>query len=362
MRAAATCGSRPFPRSRSSCVEPTSVWCRRHRDRRRPVGTSSVAGDRTHRRRRQRHRAGVARKPRNVGSLLRPSGSGTGGRGAPPVAAAARALVTGDSLLTLVFWLLPVGFLPVLRPRWVLALVVAGLPVLLSQWSGTHLPWFHYGVPFMPLAIGGALAGLRSGRVSSTAAGALLAAGHSWRHPDRPALADRAGSVRLWRVLRPQPVAFERVVRERARWEPRRRLQPAPRSSNAPEYAYFFRSRSFHLRHLPRGPGAAPLAPRRRRGRVVVVPPVTEAPCGGSASNRSPVCAAASSSGGRQLKPRHRTSPADRRPRTTAGGFARGEPNPHDVVGLALSMETTPTESIPPLSRSAEKRRVRRPV
>ena len=56
-----------------------------------------------------------------------------------------RALVAGDSLLTLVYWLLPVGFLPVLRPRWVLTLVVAGLPVLLSRWGGTHLPWFHYG-------------------------------------------------------------------------------------------------------------------------------------------------------------------------------------------------------------------------
>lgn len=67
-----------------------------------------------------------------------------------------------DPVTTLFTWLLPVGFLTVLRPRWLFAVVVAGLPVLLSRWPGTQLPWFHYGAPFVPLVIGGALAALQA--------------------------------------------------------------------------------------------------------------------------------------------------------------------------------------------------------
>ena len=43
-------------------------------------------------------------------------------------------------------------------------------PVLLSRWEGTGLPWYHYGAPMAPLAIGGTLAGLaRRGRPRPTA-------------------------------------------------------------------------------------------------------------------------------------------------------------------------------------------------
>jgi hypothetical protein len=57
-------------------------------------------------------------------------------------------------------WVLAGGVAIVVRPRWMLALVVAGLPVLLSRWEGTGLPWYHYGAPMAPLAMGGSLEGL----------------------------------------------------------------------------------------------------------------------------------------------------------------------------------------------------------
>src|SRR5439155_1567682 len=58
-----------------------------------------------------------------------------------------------DPLTTLSSWLLPVGFLIVLKPRWLLTVVVAGFPVLFSRWPGTQLPWFHYGAPFVPVVV-----------------------------------------------------------------------------------------------------------------------------------------------------------------------------------------------------------------
>lgn len=69
-------------------------------------------------------------------------------------------LLSVSSLSTLVLWVVASGVAIVLRPRWLLALVVAGLPVLLSRWEGTELPWYHYGAPMAPLAMGGTLAGL----------------------------------------------------------------------------------------------------------------------------------------------------------------------------------------------------------
>ncbi len=69
-------------------------------------------------------------------------------------------LLSPKSLSIFLLWLVAVGAVAVLRPRWVLALAVAGLPVLLSRWEGTELPWYHYGAPMVPLAIGGTLAGL----------------------------------------------------------------------------------------------------------------------------------------------------------------------------------------------------------
>lgn len=69
------------------------------------------------------------------------------------------AFFDSGSFRALVTWLLAVTFLPLLRPRWFLALIAASLPVLLSQWEGTHLPWHHYGAPYVPVAVGGAMAG-----------------------------------------------------------------------------------------------------------------------------------------------------------------------------------------------------------
>lgn len=61
---------------------------------------------------------------------------------------------------TVALWLLPAGFLTMLAPRWLLAVVVAGLPVLLSRWPGTEDPFTHYGAPFVPLVLGGAIVAL----------------------------------------------------------------------------------------------------------------------------------------------------------------------------------------------------------
>ncbi|MCU1454475.1 MAG: Protein of unknown function rane [Acidimicrobiales bacterium] len=68
------------------------------------------------------------------------------------------ALVAPTSLRQLVIWLLPAGFLPLLRPRWFVAVVVAGLPLLLSSWPGIPVPWYHHAAYLVPLAVGGALA------------------------------------------------------------------------------------------------------------------------------------------------------------------------------------------------------------
>jgi hypothetical protein len=69
-------------------------------------------------------------------------------------------LLSGKSLAIFALWVVAAGVAIVLRPRWLLALLVAGLPVLLSRWEGTGLPWYHYGAPMAPIAMGGTLAGL----------------------------------------------------------------------------------------------------------------------------------------------------------------------------------------------------------
>jgi uncharacterized membrane protein len=116
---------------------------------------------------------------------------------------AVKALLSRDSFETLIYWLLPLGFLPVLRLRWLAAIVVAGLPVLLSRWAGTHLPWFHYGAPLVPLVIGGALAALGTRRLPQPSLRGLLGAGAAIAalisgplSPDAPA------SVQVWQVVR----------------------------------------------------------------------------------------------------------------------------------------------------------------
>jgi uncharacterized membrane protein len=74
-------------------------------------------------------------------------------------------LIRPGTAMSLLWWLAPVGFLPLRRPRWLAAVLVAGLPMLLIQWTTAHLPYFQYGAPLAPLALGGAfvvLAGLRN--------------------------------------------------------------------------------------------------------------------------------------------------------------------------------------------------------
>lgn len=78
---------------------------------------------------------------------------------------------------TLVIWLLPVFFLTVIRPRWLLVLLVGGSPLLLSSWPGVSQPWFHNGALMAPIAIGGALAAIAGIRrdLLRPVTGALLA-------------------------------------------------------------------------------------------------------------------------------------------------------------------------------------------
>jgi uncharacterized membrane protein len=114
------------------------------------------------------------------------------------------ALFSPDSIRTLLLWLLPVGFLPVVRPRWVVAIVLSGLPLLVSQYPGTHVAWYHYGVQFMPLAVGGALdvvanAGERAWLLRRVAVVVPLVA-LAVLSPFSPAAPD---GQRVWRFLRP---------------------------------------------------------------------------------------------------------------------------------------------------------------
>jgi hypothetical protein len=66
----------------------------------------------------------------------------------------------GSSMAIAMLWFMAAGLVVLRRPRWVLAVLIAGLPVLLSQWKGTSLPWYHYGAPIAPIAIAGTLVGL----------------------------------------------------------------------------------------------------------------------------------------------------------------------------------------------------------
>lgn len=92
--------------------------------------------------------------------------------GASPVDAVAHPwrivgeLLSSSSLTVLAIWVLAAGIGVMLKPRWLLAVVVAGSPVLLSRWLGTELPWYHYGAPVAPIAIAGTLVALgeRGGR------------------------------------------------------------------------------------------------------------------------------------------------------------------------------------------------------
>jgi uncharacterized membrane protein len=185
-----------------------------------------------------------------------------------------RAAFRNDTIETVGYWLLPVGFLPMLRPRWLVALVIAGLPVALSQWEGTHLPWFHYGAPLVPLAVGGAIVAFANGILSKPVSAGLLLAGVAaatvFQGPLSP---DAPDSVRVWRVMRSQPVAYDAVVAS----------VPAGRPVSAfnQPLAHLMHRRDAYLFPLPFGPpqdtypaGLAP-APSARDAaavRVVIVP------------------------------------------------------------------------------------------
>lgn len=136
--------------------------------------------------------------------------------GSGPVDAAAHpwrlveALLDEGSIRPLATWVLAAGSLVVLRPRWMLAVVVAGLPVLVSRWGATDLPWFHYGAPVAPLAIAGTIvaldpdqprwrsfAGLRPGVL---VAGVLIALTLA-----SPLSRGATDQFRFWDVIRPAP-------------------------------------------------------------------------------------------------------------------------------------------------------------
>ena len=116
----------------------------------------------------------------------------------------AAAVVSPDALYTLLIWLLPVGLLPLVRPRWLIVIVIAGLPILLSRWAGAHLPYFHYGAPIAPIAIGGALvASVRCEPIRARAPVLLVGGALSALALMSPFAAGAPDSLRVWRVLRP---------------------------------------------------------------------------------------------------------------------------------------------------------------
>ncbi len=69
-------------------------------------------------------------------------------------------LASADTLTKAIILFLPVAGLTFVKPRWAAATLVASLPILLSQWPGTSLPWFHYWAPVYPIAVCGALSAL----------------------------------------------------------------------------------------------------------------------------------------------------------------------------------------------------------
>ena len=73
---------------------------------------------------------------------------------------AASVLASPLSLRRIFIWLMPAGFLMIHRPRWLLALAVGGLPLLLSSNPATAEPVFHHAATITPFAIGGALEAL----------------------------------------------------------------------------------------------------------------------------------------------------------------------------------------------------------
>src|SRR5690606_38239506 len=104
-------------------------------------------------------------------------------------------------LATLLIWLLPVGALVLLRPRWTAALLLAGAPLLLSDSAAVSTPWFHHAATLVPFTIGGTLAALAASaddhdrrRIQHLAMGAGLVAALVVASPLAPGA---PGSARL---------------------------------------------------------------------------------------------------------------------------------------------------------------------
>jgi uncharacterized membrane protein len=135
----------------------------------------------------------------------------------------AEAFLSNSSLRPLLTWVLAAGVLVVLRARWMLALVVAGLPVLLSRWGATAEPWFHYGAPMAPVAIAGTIVSLdpsqRGWRVFRELRPVVVAGGVVvallLASPLSPSAPDQ---FRVWDVVRPSTgrdsAAAVRLVRD----------------------------------------------------------------------------------------------------------------------------------------------------
>jgi uncharacterized membrane protein len=128
-----------------------------------------------------------------------------------------RALLRVEALATLFGWMLPVGLLVLFKPRWMAALLLAGLPILLSDWEGTTQPWFHYGAPLVPLAVGGAVAALvglpaERGRTYGSVVAVGAAAALLLNSPLSPRAPD---FVRIDHVLTTAPDPATRALLER---------------------------------------------------------------------------------------------------------------------------------------------------
>jgi uncharacterized membrane protein len=114
-------------------------------------------------------------------------------------------LLGSQARRTLFLWLLPVGFLPLARPRWLAALVVGGLPILLSTHPNTAVPWFHHAGTVAPFAIAGALATIGHHR-THVAPRALLVCGLVLALVLQGPLMPDGPRSQTWRLVRPRPV------------------------------------------------------------------------------------------------------------------------------------------------------------
>ena len=120
-----------------------------------------------------------------------------------------------STVRTLFIWLLPVLFLPILKPRWMAAVVISGLPLLLSTWPGVSEPWFHNAALIAPVVIVAAAAAVAAAprdrrRLVATAGGTGLVLALALASP----LSPRAPSgVRLWTFIRPNGAHVEETLR-----------------------------------------------------------------------------------------------------------------------------------------------------